>query len=74
MTRTITMVGPFTDAQIAEMIAFLRRCDDANPTARFSLSIVDDEDATLERMERVLRDSLPERADRVTTIEVHRKQ
>jgi hypothetical protein len=67
IVRAVELHGPFTDAEIAELLAFVRRCDDLNPRGQFSIAITA-EDATMHQMERVLHDGLPERTDRVTTI------
>jgi hypothetical protein len=66
VVRTIELRGPFSDAEISELIAWVRRCDNIEPRP-LSIAIVAEE-ATMEQMERVVREGLPERADRVTAI------
>ena len=68
VVRAIELRGPFTDAEIADLIAWVRRCDIADPQRNLSIAIVAEE-ATLEQMERVVREGLPEREDRVTVID-----
>jgi hypothetical protein len=63
--RRLIIDGPFTDAELAEFIALVRRIDAANPTAVYRMEIADPDGST-EEGERLLRAALPPQHDRMT--------
>lgn len=71
--KRITLTGPFTDAEQTELLAWLRRCDERNPTARFTV-VIEASDGTTAEAEAIIRAGLPEADDRRTLIFTHRKQ
>lgn len=64
--RHIKISGPFTDEEVAQFIALLRRIDDANQTAIYVLTVADP-DATMDESERLVREALPPLPERATS-------
>jgi hypothetical protein len=59
--------GNFTRAEFAAIVATVRGFDQQRPDAHFEIIAISD-DATVEQMTEVLREALPEREGRETTI------
>lgn len=64
-TRSIKLTGPFTDADIAEFVALLRRIDDANPGSVYAL-VVTDPGKSMDEAERFIANMLPPLPSRAT--------
>lgn len=63
--RAIAIRGPFTDADLAEIIALIRIIDDRNPAGHFELAAVDPEASAMEMAQRIEK-ALPPRKGRRT--------
>ncbi len=64
--RAIVIRGDFTDTEFAELVAFIRRLDNARPDAFFEIVQVDPANNSLEIGEQMLRAALPEMPGRTT--------
>ena len=67
MMRTIKITGSFTDDELRAFIALLRTIDEAHPAEHYVMGITDP-DGTMETGSHLLREALPPKFDRVTTI------
>jgi hypothetical protein len=69
----IILHGPFTDQDVEEIMAMMRRIDERNPTATFRTLILNP-DATLEEAHRQMKEALPASPERATFIEAIRNR
>jgi hypothetical protein len=67
----IVISGPFTAAELAEVVALIRRIDDTRPGSIFQITAVNP-DATLEEAEHLMREVLPPKPGRETALKVWR--
>jgi hypothetical protein len=66
-TKHLRISGPFSDDDLAEFVALLRKIDERNPTGIFRLSIID-EQIMMDDGEALIQKLLPHSlADRVTS-------
>ncbi len=73
---TITEViirGDFTQTEFADLIAFIRRLDDARPTAQIEITFHLPKEASIDDAERMIRTALPKEDGRFTDIVVIRE-
>jgi hypothetical protein len=64
--KTIKLTGPFSDADIGEFVALLRRIDDANPTGLYVMQVTDPDMAEMDKTERFVAGLLPPLDGRLT--------
>jgi hypothetical protein len=65
--RTITVTGPFTDAEFAEIAALMRAIDRKHPNEAFMI-VVDDPSGGLDAAERAVVAALATDPDRVSLV------
>jgi hypothetical protein len=64
--KTIKLAGPFSDADIVEFVALLRRIDDANPAGVYAITVTDPDKGSMDGAERFVSSLLPALPDRAT--------
>jgi hypothetical protein len=64
--KTLKIVGPLSDSDIAEFVALVRRIDQANPKGVFALTVIDPDAGSMDDSERFIRTLLPPLPDRAT--------
>jgi hypothetical protein len=64
--KTIKLTGPFSDTDIFEFVALLRRIDEANPASVYAITVTDP-DLSMDEAERFVSSLLPPLPDRTTT-------
>lgn len=67
--RRLTISGPFSDADLAELMAVLRRIDERNPAGTFEL-VMDDPEGSVSEGLATLQGALPAREGRTTVLAV----
>jgi hypothetical protein len=65
-TKHLRISGPFSDDDLAEFVALLRKIDERNPTGIFRLSIID-EQIMMDDGEALIQKLLPPLPDRATS-------
>ena len=71
--RTLTVTGPFTDDEFAEVVALMRAIDMRHPEAVFAI-FVEDPDASLNDAEQAVLNALPGEPGRVTVVSSYRRK
>lgn len=65
--RTITVTGPFSDTEFAEVVALMRAIDQRHPGELFILA-VDDPVSTMDEAEQALASAFSADPDRITIV------
>ncbi len=59
MQRTVTLIGPFTDMDLATIMDVLRYCERKQPEEKFLMTIEDTSDKPVQDMKEFLKDRFP---------------
>lgn len=75
MNRMISLVGPFTDEDIAYLLQAVRHCEQKQPDKDFGVTVqTEEENRSLEDVRRFMRENFPAVEDNPVHIETYRRR